>query len=80
MRKFAVGLGLDLSYPHALRHHFASVALAAGFSPAEVARMLGHRDGGALLLKTYAHVIKDVLDYKVSRLRIAGSASGGAAA
>jgi integrase len=70
MRKFADGLGLDLRYPHALRHHFASVALAAGLSAAEVARMLGHRDGGALVLRTYAHVVRDVLHQKVSQLRI----------
>lgn len=74
MRKFAVGLGIDLSYPHALRHHMASVALANGFSPGEVALMLGHQDGGALVLKTYGHVIPTVLDQKVAQLRIAGVA------
>lgn len=71
MRKFAVGLGIGLSYPHALRHHMASVALANGFSPGEVALMLGHQDGGALVLKTYGHVIPTVLDRKVAELRIA---------
>jgi site-specific recombinase XerD len=72
MRKFAVGLGIDLTYPHALRHHLASVALANGFSPGEVALMLGHQDRGALVLKTYGHVIPTVLDDKVAKLRIAG--------
>jgi integrase len=71
MRKFAVGLGIGLSYPHALRHHMASIALANGFSPGEVALMLGHQDGGALVLKTYGHVIPTVLDRKVATLRIA---------
>jgi len=74
MRKFAVGLGIGLSYPHALRHHMASVALANGFSPGEVALMLGHQDRGALVLKTYGHVIPSVLDRKVAQLRIASVA------
>ncbi len=80
MKRFALGLGIGLSYPHALRHHLASVALAAGLSAAEVALMLGHRDGGALVLRAYGHVVRPVLDAKVSKLRIAGSATGEAAA
>jgi hypothetical protein len=70
MRRFANGLGIGLTYPHALRHHLASVALAGGFSAAEVALMLGHKDGGALVLRTYGHVIRSVLDEKVAGLRI----------
>ena len=36
--------------------------------------MLGHQDGGALVLKTYGHVIPTVLDRKVAQLRIASVA------
>lgn len=71
LRKYAVGLGLDLTYPHALRHHFASVAFASGFSPGEVAQMLGHKDGGTLALRVYGHVIATQLKTKVAQLRIA---------
>jgi len=70
LRKYAVGLGIGLTYPHALRHHFASVAFAAGFSAGEVALMLGHKDGGALALRVYGHVIPSQLKQKVSTLRM----------
>jgi integrase len=42
---------------HMLRHYFASVLLTDGESPKAVADWLGHADGGALLLKTYAHLM-----------------------
>ncbi len=71
LRKYSVGLGLDLSYPHALRHAFASVAFASSLSAGEVAPMLGHRDGGVLALRVYGHVIPSQLKSKVSGLRIA---------
>jgi integrase len=71
LRKYSVGLGLDLSYPHALRHAFASVAFASGLSAGEVAKMLGHRDGGQLALAVYGHVIPSQLKSKVNALRIA---------
>jgi integrase len=70
LRKYAVGLGIGLTYPHALRHHFASVAFANGFSAGEVAQMLGHKDGGALALQVYGHVIPSQLKTKVAQLRI----------
>jgi integrase len=41
---------------HALRHHFASVLLAAGESVVAVAERLGH-DNAALVLSTYGHLI-----------------------
>lgn len=70
LRKYAVGLGLNLEHPHLLRHHFASVAFANGFSPGEVALMLGHRDGGTLALQVYGHVIPSQLKSKVSNLKM----------
>ncbi|WP_433519060.1 tyrosine-type recombinase/integrase [Nonomuraea sp. CA-143628] len=42
---------------HMLRHYFASVLLTEGESVKAVADWLGHADGGALLLKTYAHLM-----------------------
>jgi integrase len=70
LRKYAVGLGIGLTYPHALRHHFASVAFANGFSAGEVAQMLGHKDGGALALQVYGHVIPSQLKAKVANLKM----------
>lgn len=42
---------------HMLRHYFASVLLTDGENPKAVAEWLGHADGGALLLRTYAHLM-----------------------
>ena len=70
LRKYAVGLGVNLEHPHLLRHHFASVAFKNGFSPGEVAAMLGHRDGGTLALQVYGHVIADHLKSKVANLKM----------
>jgi integrase len=44
--------------PYDLRHSAASLALAAGTSPLEVADMLGH--GPQVLFSTYAHVIAEL--------------------
>jgi integrase len=41
---------------HDLRHHFASVLLAAGESVVAVAERLGHEDA-TLVLTTYGHLI-----------------------
>jgi integrase len=46
---------------HALRHHFASVLLAAGESVVAVAERLGHQDAG-LVLRTYGHLMPDSED------------------
>ncbi|WP_186404548.1 site-specific integrase [[Actinomadura] parvosata] len=42
---------------HMLRHYFASVLLTDGENPKAVADWMGHADGGALLLRTYAHLM-----------------------
>jgi integrase len=43
--------------PYDLRHSFASLMLAAGLNPIEVAEMMGH--GPKILFETYAHVIEE---------------------
>lgn len=42
---------------HTLRHYFTTRALESGVPVPAVARWLGHRDSGALLLKTYSHLL-----------------------
>ena len=46
---------------HALRHHYASVLLAAGESVVAVTERLGH-ENAALVLKTYGHLMPDSED------------------
>src|ERR1039458_9955880 len=49
-------LGLPHFLHHALRHFFASNAVEAGIDFRTVAGWLGHRDGRALLARTYSHL------------------------
>lgn len=49
-------LGLPHLSHHTLRHFFATTAIESGGDIPTVAKMLGHKDGGALLMKTYGHL------------------------
>jgi integrase len=49
-------LGLPNFHHHSLRHFFATCGIESGVEIPTVARWLGHKDGGALLMKTYAHL------------------------
>lgn len=44
---------------HDLRHFFATYALECGVDVPTVAKWLGHKDGGVLVLKTYGHLRDD---------------------
>ena len=49
-------LGLPYFSPHRFRDFFATTCIEHGTDIPTVARWLGHKDGGALLMKTYAHL------------------------
>lgn len=49
-------LGLPQFHRHSLRHFFASNAVESGVDFRCIAGWLGHRDGGALLARTYSHL------------------------
>jgi len=70
MKRFAKGFGLDLTTFHCFRHYFASRALMAGLTVQEVADLLGHSDGGVLVLQTYGHICGARLKNAVARLRL----------
>jgi integrase len=44
---------------HDLRHLFATRCIESGVDIPTVARWLGHKDGGALLMKTYSHLLQE---------------------
>ena len=48
--------GIAPMSPHDLRHLFATRCMESGVDVRTVAEWLGHKDGGALLLKRYAHL------------------------
>jgi integrase len=47
---------------HAMRHAYASTLIARGVDVRTVAEYLGHSDGGALVLRTYSHLMPDAED------------------
>jgi integrase len=44
---------------HDLRHLFATICIESGVDIPTVSRWLGHRDGGALAMKTYGHLRRE---------------------
>jgi integrase len=44
---------------HDLRHLFATRCIESGVDIPTVSRWLGHKDGGALLMKTYGHLRRE---------------------
>jgi integrase len=51
--------GADRITHHDLRHLFATRCIESGVDIPTVSRWLGHRDGGALLMKTYGHLRRE---------------------
>lgn len=49
-------LGLSKLTPHDLRHLFITRCIESGVDVKTIATWVGHQDGGALILKTYAHL------------------------
>ena len=49
-------LGLPVFYHHAFRHYFATCCIESGVDVPTVSRWLGHKDGGQLAMKVYAHL------------------------
>jgi integrase len=47
---------------HAMRHLYASTLVARGVDPRTAAEYLGHADGGALILRTYSHLMPNAED------------------
>ena len=52
-------LGIPRITHHDLRHLFATVGIEAGIDIPTVSRWLGHKDGGALAMKTHGHLRRE---------------------
>lgn len=52
-------LGIKRFTHHDLRHLFSTRAIESGVDVPTVARWLGHKDGGALLMRTYSHLLQE---------------------
>ncbi|MCB1092982.1 MAG: site-specific integrase [Verrucomicrobiae bacterium] len=56
MTNAAAKVGIARLTHHDLRHFFATVCIESGVDIPTVAKWLGHKDGGALAMKTYGHL------------------------
>jgi integrase len=52
-------IGMDRITHHDLRHLFATRCIESGVDIPTVSRWLGHKDGGALAMKTYGHLRRE---------------------
>lgn len=56
---------------HDLRHFFATICIESGVDIPTVAGWLGHKDGGALLMKTYSHLRNEHSKLQAARVSLA---------
>jgi integrase len=56
MDRAAMKVGMARITHHDLRHFFATICIENGVDIPTVSRWLGHKDGGALAMKTYGHL------------------------
>ena len=66
-------LGIARFTTHSLRHLFGTACLESGVDVRTVAKWLGHKDNGALLLKVYAHVRRKHESDMIRRVSFASS-------
>ncbi|MDQ6808331.1 MAG: site-specific integrase [Verrucomicrobiota bacterium] len=59
MTHAAAKIGMKRITHHDLRHLFATICIESGVDVPTVSRWLGHKDGGALCMKTYGHLRQD---------------------
>jgi integrase len=62
--------GLPRMSFHCFRHYFTTKCIESGVDMPTVARWLGHQDGGALLSRTYFHLIDEHSQRMAERVRI----------
>ena len=68
-------LGIPRITHHDLRHLFATICIESGVDVPTVSRWLGHKDGGALAMKTYGHLRREHSLAQAQRVSFAPFAS-----
>lgn len=56
MESAAMKVGMTRITHHDLRHFFATICIESGVDIPTISRWLGHKDGGALAMRTYGHL------------------------
>ena len=59
MNRAAKKIGMARITHHDLRHFYATVCIESGVDIPTVSRWLGHKDGGALAMRTYGHLRRE---------------------
>lgn len=70
LRRACKRVGVPRLSHHSFRHHFATRCIESGVDLPTVARWLGHQDGGALLSRTYFHLVDEHSRRMAARVRI----------
>jgi integrase len=68
-------VGAERITHHALRHLFATRCIESGVDIPTVSRWLGHKDGGALAMKTYGHLRREHSIAQAQRVTFASVAT-----
>src|SRR6476646_9295259 len=71
-------VGTDRITHHDLRHLFATRCIESGVDIPTVSRWLGHKDGGALAMKTYGHLRREHSIAQAQKVSFAAAVSKGA--
>jgi integrase len=72
MTHAAEKVGMKRITHHDLRHLFATICIESGVDVPTVSRWLGHKDGGALCMKTYGHLRQEHSVTQARRVRFGG--------
>jgi len=70
-------LGINRITHHDLRHLFATHSIESGVDIPTISRWLGHKDGGALAMKTYGHLRNEHSQQMAQKVRFSGKAKTG---
>jgi integrase len=76
MDRAAKKVGMHRIIHHHLRHLFATICIESGVDVPTVSRWLGHKDGGALAMKTYGHLRNEHSKAAAQKVRFGGLETG----